>query len=263
LTSAGSRSVGDLTFPEVSRRLQETSILCLPVGAIEQHGAHLPLNTDVIVAEELTRRIIARWSGKFDLWQLPTVSISLSREHDWAPGTLSLTIQSFVALMRDMARDIARALPARNLVIVNGHGGNRGILDNLIREISGDFALNACVIHPFDLSKADAGGPDIHGGKSETSVMLVLAPQLVRRDAIAAGGGAAGDIAALICDPGVSFAWRSDDPRFGAGGVIGDASAASAELGQAIIESVVEESGRVLQRLAENQRLSRSRRAPR
>ena len=107
-----------------------------------------------IVAEELTRRIVARWGDEFDLWQLPTISISLSREHDWAPGTLSLSIQSFVALLRDLARDLVRALPARNLVIVNGHGGNRGVLDNLIHELHGDFGLNACVIHPFDLSKA-------------------------------------------------------------------------------------------------------------
>ena len=144
----------------------------------------------MIVAEELTRRIIARWGHEFDLWQLPTVSIGLSREHDWAPGTLSLSIQSFVALLRDMARDIVRALPARNLAIVNGHGGNRGVLDNLMHELPGDFALNACVIHPFDLSKARPArrSPDVHGGKSETSVMLALAPQLVRRDMIAARG---------------------------------------------------------------------------
>ena len=92
------RSVGELTSPEVSQCLQATSILCLPIGAIEQHGAHLPLDTDVVVAEELTRRIVARWGDELDLWQLPTVSISLSREHDWAPGTLSLSIQNFVAL---------------------------------------------------------------------------------------------------------------------------------------------------------------------
>ena len=157
MAAPSARSVADLTFPEVSGRLRESSVLCLPIGAIEQHGAHLPLNTDVIVAEELTRRIIARWGDEFDLWQLPTVSVSLSREHDWAPGTLALTIQSFVGLLRDMARDIARALPARNLLIVNGHGGNRGVLDNLIHELRGDFALNACVIHPFDLSKAETG----------------------------------------------------------------------------------------------------------
>jgi len=241
--------------------LQETSILCLPIGAIEQHGAHLPLNTDVIVAEELTRRIIARWGDELDLWRLPTVSIGLSREHDWAPGTLSLTIQNFVALLRDLARDIVRALPARNLVIVNGHGGNRGVLDILIRELSGDFALNACVIHPFDLSKAatPAGSPDVHGGKSETSVMLVLAPHLVRREMIAPAGTPPDDeaIAALIFDRGVSFPWRTDDPRLTASGVIGDAHAATPELGQAIIDSVVEETRGVLRRLLENQRLAR------
>ncbi len=168
-------------FAEVAQRLRDTSILCLPLGAIEQHGPHLPLNTDVIVAEELTRRIVARWGDELDLWQLPTVSIGLSREHDWSPGTLSLTIQSFVALFRDLARDIVRALPARNLAIVNGHGGNRGVLDNLMHELAGDFALNACVIHPVRPGERDAMasanlGPDVHGGKGETSVMLALAP---------------------------------------------------------------------------------------
>ncbi len=262
--AASSRSVGDLTFPEVAQCLKDTSILCLPIGAIEQHGPHLPLNTDVIVAEELTRRIIARWGHEFDLWQLPTISIGLSREHDWAPGTLSLSIQSFVALLRDMARDLVRALPARNLVIVNGHGGNRGVLDNLMHELSGDFALNACVIHPFDLSKAQTStgsgeSPDVHGGKSETSVMLVLAPQLVRHEMIPPAAKAADPdaIAALIFDRGVSFPWRTDDPRLTASGAIGEAHAASPELGQAIVDSVVEQTRAVLVRLLENQRLRR------
>jgi creatinine amidohydrolase len=259
LREKGIRSLGDLTFPEVSQRLRATSILCLPIGAIEQHGAHLPLSTDVIVAEELTRCIVAALGDELDLWQLPTISVSLSREHDWAPGTLSLSIQSFVALLRDLARDIVRALPARNLAIVNGHGGNRGVLDNLIHELRGDFALNACVIHPFDLSKADtlATSPDVHGGKSETSVMLALAPHLVRLDKIeppvAPVDGDA--ISALIFDRGVSFPWRTDDPRLTSTGVIGEAHAASPELGRAIIDSVVAETRGVLQRLLENQRL--------
>lgn len=257
--AASSRAVGDLTSAEVTQRLRDTSILCLPMGAIEQHGGHLPLNTDVVVAEELTRRIIARWGDELDLWQLPTVSIGLSREHDWAPGTLSLTIQSFVALLRDMARDIVRALPARNLAIVNGHGGNRGVLDNLLHELSGDFGLNACVIHPFDLSKAEspAASGDVHGGKSETSVMLALAPQLVRRDMIAPARNPpdTGAIAALIFDRGVSFPWRTDDPRLTADGVIGEAHAATPELGHAIVDSVVAETRGVLRRLLENQRL--------
>jgi creatinine amidohydrolase len=241
--------------------LSQTSILCLPIGAIEQHGAHLPLNTDVIVAEELTRRIVARCGDELDLWQLPTIAISLSREHDWAPGTLSLSIQGFVTLLRDMAQQIVRTLPARNLAIVNGHGGNRGVLDNLIHELSGDFALNACVIHPFDLSKVETqvATPDVHGGKDETSVMLALAPQLVRRELVAPPDTPPDTqaIAALVFDRGVSFPWRTDDPRLTATGTIGEAHAASPELGQAIIDSVVAESRGVLRLLLENQRLAK------
>ena len=77
---------------------------------------------------------------------------------------------------------IVRALPARNLAIINGHGGNRGVLENLLHEFHGDFGLNACVIHPFDLAQAPStpAAPDVHGGRNETSIMLALAPAQVR-----------------------------------------------------------------------------------
>jgi creatinine amidohydrolase len=253
-----SRAVGDLASPEIAGLIKATSVLCLPLGAIEQHGPHLPLNTDGIIAEGLTRLVVERWGEPFDLWQLPALPIGLSREHDWAPGTLSLSIQSFSALLRDLAREIARALRARNLAILNGHGGNRGVLDNLIHELRSDFGLNACVIHPFDLSKAATGStaPDVHGGKSETSVMLALAPHLVRSDLIAQPGHPPDPetMRALIFDRGVSWPWRTDDPRLAQAGFIGEAHAASAELGRAIIASIVEEAGGVFARLLDNQK---------
>ena len=83
-----SRLIGELTFQEIPQRLRAASILCLPIGSIEQHGPHLPLNTDVVLAEEFTRRIVGRWVETYDLWQLPTLTVSLAREHEWAPGTL-------------------------------------------------------------------------------------------------------------------------------------------------------------------------------
>ena len=159
-----------------------------------------------------------------------------------------------------LAQQMARKFSERvHLFDIYHCARNRGVLDNLIHELRGDFAINACVIHPFDLAKVDvnATSPDVHGGKSETSVMLALAPQRVRRDAMTAATNAPDSdaIAALIFDRGVSFPWRTDDPRLTESGAIGEAHAASREIGEAIIDSVVREARDVLQRLLENQRL--------
>ena len=184
--AAQRRLIGELTFTEISTRVSGSSILCLPIGSIEQHGPHLPLNTDVMLAEEFTRRIIDRWGQSLDLWQLPTLALSLAREHEWAPGTMSLSVQGMTALMHDLGREIARALPAKNLVVINGHGGNRGILEAIAQDLRADFGLNVCVLHPATWFEDDAKSaiPEIHGGKNETSMMLAIAPQLVRRDQI-------------------------------------------------------------------------------
>src|SRR5512134_2872634 len=182
MRGAASRMIGHLVFSEVENAVEASSVLCLPMGSIEQHGPHLPLNTDCVIAEALTRRIVARWGNAHDLWQLPVVPIGLSREHAWAPGTLSLTVSGMTAYLRDLGREIVRALPAHNLLIVNGHGGNRGILEALTREIGGDFGLNIATLHLGAMMSPDTGAdiPEIHAGKDETSVMLALAPDLVR-----------------------------------------------------------------------------------
>jgi len=251
-----SRVLGELTFHDAARAIKETSILCLPLGAIEQHGAHLPLNTDVIVAEGLTRELLERWGEAFDLWQLPTLSVGLSREHDWAAGTLSLSIHGFTAYLRDFAATVARSLPARNLAIVNGHGGNRGILENLLHELRGDFGLNAVVLHPFDLAGADTSSVDVHGGRGETSVMLALAPDKVRRDRIASGGPPDPKaVQALIFERGTTWGWRSDDVRLGRDGIIGDPGSATAEHGAELLARMVAASGPIFTRLLENQKL--------
>lgn len=251
-----SRMVGDLASGEVANALRPGSVLCLPMGSMEQHGPHLPLNTDTVIAEEMTRRIVARWGAEFDLWQLPAVPTGLSREHDWAPGTLSLSVAGMTAYLRDFGSEIARALPARNLLIVNGHGGNRGILEALTREMRGDFGLNIATLHLGAAMSPDTGGPapEIHAGRDETSVMLALAPELVRRDAMAAlatppDGAAA---RALVLDPAASYPWSSNDPRLGVMGVMGDVRGSSAEHGGAIVARVVDLAGGAIRRLIEN-----------
>jgi len=247
------RVIGGLTFSEIPGQIADGSILCLPLGAIEQHGPHLPLDTDVIIAEAVTSRLVERYAGDFDTWQLPTISVGLSREHEWAAGTLSLSITAFTQMMRDLGKSIARALPTKNLVLVNGHGGNRGILQNLIYELQGDCGLNVCVIHPLALSKVKADGADIHAGMDETSLMLAIAPDKVRRDRIEVQKlpPDAAAVTAMIVDQGATWPWSSGDRRLAVNGVTGDASMSSAEFGQRIMESILSEARGVLGRLRE------------
>ena len=253
------RLIGELTFQDIAKRLRATSILCLPLGSTEQHGPHLPLSTDTVLAEAFAREIVARYGEQLDLWQLPALPLGLSREHAWAPGTLSLSVATITALFRDLAREISRALPAKNLLIINGHGGNRGILDALMRELRTDFGLNLGALHLGTLISpvTNAAIPEIHGGCDETSAMLVLAPDLVRRERIAdlkrPPDGAA--IRALILDPVASWPWSSDDKRIADTGIIGDAASASVEHGRTIVERVVATAGDILRRLLENQKL--------
>ncbi len=248
--------IGHLVFGEVATAVKPISVLCLPMGSIEQHGPHLPLSTDCIIAEEVTRRIVARWGDEHDLWQLPPLPVGLSREHAWAPGTLSLTVSGMTAYLRDLGSEIVRALPARNLLIVNGHGGNRGILEALTREMSDDFGLNIATLHLGAMMSPDTrvDVPEIHAGKDETSAMLVLAPELVRRDAMAtlkpSPGGEA--VRALVFDPAASYPWSSDDPRLAASGVMGDARGASVAHGEAVVARVIEGAGAIIRRLREN-----------
>src|SRR5215207_823007 len=251
------RAVGGLTFQEIGSALRASSILCLPMGSMEQHGPHLPLNTDTVLAEAFTGRIVERWGETYDLWRLPSIPVGLSREHDWAAGTLSLSVTGMTVYLRDLCREVVRALPARNLLIVNGHGGNRGILEALGRELRGDFGLNAGALHLGAMISplADTAVPEIHAGRDETSVMLALAPHFVRRERI-------GDLKAppdgntvrsTILDPATSWPWSSGDKRIADRGVIGDAASASVEHGKAIVTRVIEAAGAVLKQLRENE----------
>ena len=251
-----SRLIGELTYQEIAKSLKATSILCLPLGSMEQHGPHLPLDTDLVIAEAFTKAIVAKHGDSFDLWQLPALPFGLSREHEWAPGTMSLSVGGMTALLRDLGREIARSLPSKNLVIVNGHGGNRGILDALAHELRSDFGLNLCALHTGALMGpvADKGVPEIHGGKDETSVMLAVAPSLVRREKFSELKSPPDEkgVRAIILDPGVSWPWSSGDKRISDQGMIGDVTGASEEHGNAIIGRVVDAAGAALKQLVEN-----------
>jgi creatinine amidohydrolase len=238
-----SRRLEDLTGPEIGREISASSILLLPIGAIEQHGPHLPLSVDAVIAHEVATAVVAECGAELDVWQLPTMSISKSNEHAWSPGTLWLSPETMMSVLKDIARSVA-ATGAERLVLLNGHGGNTTHLGTALRELRLQFGLKTFLMHP-SLPPAYGGksteeelGMGIHGGRNETSMFMHLRPELVKLDlaerrvpeAIAANrhvkfGGS------------TSFGWLSND--FHPDGYIGDPTGANAELGQQLFESAV------------------------
>ena len=234
----------DLKGPEVPYVLSESSIILLPVGAIEQHGPHLPMSVDRVIAEETAKAIVERCSNDLDVWLLPTVAVSKSNEHDWSTGTISLRYETLMAVLDDIGRSLSKT-PAKKLVLLNGHGGNTTLLNTALRELRLNYSLETFLIHPAlppaygGSSTEDELGMGIHGGRDETSVFMFLRPDLVdltkaerripekldRNKHVKFGGS-------------VSFGWLSND--FHEDGYIGDPTGASIELGETLFNSAVE-----------------------
>ena len=159
----------------------------------------------------------------------------------------------------DLGREIARSLPARNLAIINGHGGNRGILDALSQELRADFGLNVCVLHPAAWTDLGTEVPEIHGGKNEASMMLAIVPHLVHREQMAQlkNSPDGSQVRAMILDQAVTWPWTTDEKQIANLGVIGDAQSASAEFGQRLLDRVVDTAGNVFKQLLDRQHVVR------
>ncbi|MFG2667577.1 creatininase family protein [Streptomyces sp. NPDC048387] len=238
----GHRQLDRLTAAALTARVQAGSVLCLPVGSTEQHGPHLPLATDTLIAEEFTRQLVATHGEVFDLWQLPAVPYGIAPEHAWAPGTLSLTITEFTTLLHTLTVQYVRATKARHLVLVNGHGGNRGVLTALVYELGHAHDISVCVLHPLALAHLPAGDrAEIHAGLHETALMLHLAPSAVHLDQLADHPPQGADeIRRQITDRGVTWPWTSGDPRISVAGVIGnDPRTATPALGARLLDQAV------------------------
>jgi creatinine amidohydrolase len=156
-------------------------VAVLPVGSCEQHGNHLPLITDTVVACVIAREV----ATAYNLWLLPPITFSCSHEHAAWPGTVSISARTLHQVITDIA-DSARQNGAEKLVIVNGHGGNY-VLSNIVQEANtaGPRMDLFPVRDDWDAARR-AGGivttshEDMHGGELEVSILLHTCPELVR-----------------------------------------------------------------------------------
>ena len=120
------RHFADLRAPEVAARIGPDSVLIQPLGAIEQHGPHLPFSTDLVIADEVANAVVHERGDDLDLWILPPLAYTKSNEHAWSAGTVWLSASTLLAVLDDIGRSLA-TLPARRVVFLNGHGGNSSL----------------------------------------------------------------------------------------------------------------------------------------
>ena len=244
-----------MRWPDIRRRLNERSVLIQPMGAIEQHGPHLPINTDQVVADEVSRAVVQQYGDDLDLWLLPTISYTKSNEHARFPGTVWMSEQTMASMLHDLGRSIAM-LPTKRLVFLNAHGGNSALLQTANRELRLAHGLMTFLTHPGvpadqgGTSPADELGMGIHGGTDETSIMLHLRPELVDMTVATRNVPEKLSTNRYVRFGGrVAFGWLSSD--FGPDGHIGDPLPATAELGKELFEGSVRVLGESLAEVRE------------
>lgn len=209
--------LGGLTWPEVEGH---APVLLLPVGATEQHGPHLPLETDTLIAEALAVAAAERCP---DAMVAPALPYASSGEHAGFPGTLSIGREALEFALVELVRSAdAFAL----VVAVCWHGGNGDALTRAAARVCSE-GRRLAVWHPA------VPEADLHAGRTETSLMLALAPELVRR---ARPQGARGSLRELMP------ALRAEGVRaVDATGVLGDATGAGAAEGRALLQRLTED----------------------
>lgn len=233
----------DLTTEEIRGRDMASTVAVLPVAAVEQHGPHLPLNTDTVIAEGYLARVAALVPDGLDVLILPVQAVGKSDEHDAFPGTLSLTAETALRAWTEIGACVRRA-GCERLVLVSSHGGNSALIDLVAAELRGRLGMIAVTTawarfgYPAGLFPDDEIAYGIHAGGIETALMLALRPDLVRRPAIADFPSRAqrmrADFTHLSAGRPAAFAWKAQD--LNPAGAIGNAGLGSAEAGQAALD---------------------------
>ncbi len=194
--------------------------MIVPLGSLEQHGPHLPLDTDTRIALAVARQTAA---GRRGVAVAPPLAFGASGEHDAFPGTVSIGTAALADVLVELGRDVSRHWDA--LLLVNAHGGNRDAVTAALRRLDGEGKRCAA----FSVSPRNG---DAHAGRTETSLLLHLDPSCVRSELAEPGEGRPlRGLLERLQTEGV----RAVSPN----GVLGDPSGATADEGRRLFEESV------------------------
>ena len=222
------------------------AISVLPLGAHEQHGPHLPFETDTLIAEGIVARLAAALPGHLPVSFLPAEPVGYSIEHMNVPGTKTLRYDEAIERWLGIA-ELEHKRGVRKFVMLNAHGGNSPLMTIVATEARARFGMLAVATSwtrfgvPEDIVKPEHKAVDIHGGDIETSVMLALHPECVAMEKGANFPSRQSDFASrfkhLRPYGPHAFGWLISD--LNPNGVAGNAAAATAEKGERLISHAV------------------------
>lgn len=243
-----------LSSAEIREIDADTAIVLVPAAAVEQHGPHLPLDTDAFLCTSVVEAASARTQK--GVLVAPTLTLGLSEHHMVFPGTLTLRSSTLAAVVSDVCRSLARHGFRRQL-IVNGHGGNRSLLAVVVQEVGFDEPVHIGVVDYWSLGAETAArvresppGGMGHACEFETSLMLHLRPESVRRDLIARELPAMRSPSEgydLFLRAPLSMHWKTHDLT--QSGVMGAPDLATEEKGRIMFEACVDGLARLVEEL--------------
>lgn len=250
----------DLSTADFASLDKARTIAVLPLAAIEQHGPHLPLSVDTDIARGVIQASLPHIAADLPALFLPTQAVGYSPEHTRFGGTLTLKAETVLRLWTELAECVA-ASGVKKLVLFNTHGGQVGLLDVVARDLRARLGMLVYSVNWFHLPLLDAEDCDlnamfstdehrfgIHGGEIETSLMLAIAPGRVRMDHAAnfesKSQDRAGQFPILGNGKSAKLGWQMQD--YNAHGAVGNAAAATAEKGHALLQAAGRSLARVL-----------------
>ncbi len=241
----------DLTTADFTELDTLRAIAVLPVAATEQHGPHLPLSVDTDLVNGVIAAALPHLAPGLPALFLPTQALGFSPEHNRFAGTLTLKAETLMRVWTEIGECVA-ASGVKKMVLFNAHGGQVGALDLVARDLRARLGLLVYSVNWFNLPLVDAQGHDvnalfsaeehrfgIHAGEIETSMMLALKPERVRMAQAgyfrSASQQRAADFPILGNGKSAKLGWQMQD--YNAEGAVGNAGAATAEKGRAVLDA--------------------------
>lgn len=226
---------------------KENIVVIQPIGAIEQHGPHLPLIVDAAIATAVLGKALEELPDELPAYGLPTLYYGKSNEHWHFPGTITLTATTLMATLMEVGASIYRA-GFRKLVFINGHGGQPQLLEIVARDLHQQYE-DFCVFPLFAWAVPNTVGEllsenerefGIHAGDAETSLLLSLLPEQVQMDKarVEYPSNLPDETSVLTMEGALPFAWMTRD--LSKSGVLGDPTVATKEKGDRILTSLAQ-----------------------